>query len=69
MEIFVRLLHKVFLPFDNLCPPSYYLLRKIVDAKTPEEYEYHVCKCGFFPYRPKSEWEKHDNDKCAKCKQ
>ena len=67
MEILLRLLHKIFLPIDNLCPPSYYLLRKIVEVPNPEAYEHHVCKCGPFPYRPQKEWEAHCDEQCTKC--
>ena len=62
MDQLVRFINKVLLPIDNLCPPSFYLLSKLVKAKDPKEYEFHVCKCGYFPFYPKSEWRNYADE-------
>ena len=57
------------MPSPNCCPPSLYLMRRLVVHDSPEDYEYHVCpnECHVYPHCPRSDWEQHLRDECPKC--
>ncbi|KAK9906510.1 hypothetical protein WJX75_003063 [Coccomyxa subellipsoidea] len=61
-----RLQHDVMLPQPNLHPPSLYLMRKVMDVRSVDDYEYHVCVCDGYAWDhlPRSEWDAHADDTC-----
>ena len=55
------------LPADNICPPTYNLVKKVVNVKDVSEYEYHVCKCGAFKKIRKEQWMDYSDEQCPRC--
>jgi hypothetical protein len=53
----------------NQLPPSYYLMKQIMEVRDISTMEWHSCEAGCTGWEPipKSEWHKHKDDKCPKC--
>ena len=62
-----KVIHKLVLPQPNWFPPSLYLMERIIDVPSPDDFQYHACpaeQCCWEPI-PRSEWEAHKKDKCV----
>ena len=57
------------MPQPNCCPPSLYIMRRLVVHDSPHDFEYHVCpnECHVYPFRPRSAWDQHLDDECPIC--
>lgn len=55
---------------SHVLPPSYYVMRKVLDVKEQHEVEWHACPLGCTGWAPlpKSEWHLHADDECQRCK-
>jgi len=55
---------------DNVLPPSYYTMRKVLSVRDPQEVEWHSCPlgCSGWPPTPQSHWQQHASDACQHCK-
>ena len=69
-----RFLAMTVLPRGNLAPPSYELMRRIIDCPDWSDYEVHVCdrpncKGHVWEHLPKKHWKDHADDLCPQCNQ
>ena len=60
------------LPKPNLAPPSFELMRKIIDCPDWSDYELHVCDRPNCPghvwdHTPRKHWKDHTEDVCPTC--
>ncbi len=61
-----RLVSEYYCPEGNFVPPSFYLVRKLLESREAQECERHVCthdKHVFPPALP-SEYHQHRDDEC-----
>ncbi|WIA36729.1 hypothetical protein OEZ86_008001 [Tetradesmus obliquus] len=63
------MLATLFLPAGNRLPPSFYLMKQIMDVRDISSIEWHSCEAGCTGWEPtpKAEWHKHKDDCCPKC--
>jgi hypothetical protein len=63
------IIHYLILPRHNLFPPSYHIMKAILDVPAASECEAHVCDACWrvFPHLHPSQYHAHANDKCAGC--
>lgn len=54
----------------NKLPPSYYLMKAILEVQDISSVEWHACEAGCTGWEPtpKAQWHKHKHDHCQKCK-
>ncbi|KAF6257688.1 hypothetical protein COO60DRAFT_1701687 [Scenedesmus sp. NREL 46B-D3] len=67
-EALLGMMSKLFLPEGNKLPPSYYLMKAILEVQDISSVEWHACEAGCTGWEPtpKAQWHKHDH--CQKCK-
>ena len=58
------------LPKGHILPPSFYLCKKVLAVKDPDNHQYHVCPnlCHCFGHLPRAEWERQKEEMCPECK-
>jgi hypothetical protein len=54
---------------ENVLPPSYYLMKNILDVQPINAVEWHSCPLGCNGWRPTpaSQWQQHAQDTCPRC--
>ena len=54
----------------SLLPPSYYLMKNILNVQAISSVEWHSCPLGCTGWEPipQSAWKQHSEDSCARCK-
>ena len=64
-----RAQHQFFLPQKNIFPPSWFLLRGIMQCAHASQFEGHMCnKCSkVLPHLDRSLWKAHAKDACGSC--
>ena len=64
-----RLHASAVFPEGNLCPPSLYMMKKVVNCKDAADIERHVCVCDQHLYEPllRKDYRKHRYETCGKC--
>ena len=67
-----RFNHHFGYPEGNLCPPSFALMRRIIEAPSWSDHEFHVCDrpgCvgHVWEHVPKKQWKYHFDDLCPGC--
>ncbi|KAF6254224.1 hypothetical protein COO60DRAFT_1627960 [Scenedesmus sp. NREL 46B-D3] len=69
-EALLGMMSKLFLPEGNKLPPSYYLMKAILEVQDISSVEWHACEAGCTGWEPtpKAQWHKHKHDHCQKCK-
>ncbi|KAF6250103.1 hypothetical protein COO60DRAFT_1629987 [Scenedesmus sp. NREL 46B-D3] len=69
-EALLGMMSKLFLPEGNKLPPSYYLMKAILEVQDISSVEWHACEVGCTGWEPtpKAQWHKHKHDHCQKCK-
>ncbi len=65
----LRMNHDCILPEGNLCPPSLYIMRKVLGILDAADFQYHVCvkDCHSWDHTPKASWKAHAGDQCPEC--
>ena len=61
--------HHLLLPRGNLFPPSYHIIKAILDVPAASTYERHLCTGCWrvFPWLPSAKWHAQHDDTCAAC--
>lgn len=68
-ENLLWLLHHHLLPSGNNLPTSLYMAREVIKCPDLQDYERQACpkSCMRWPYTPRKDWIKHQDDVCATC--
>lgn len=66
INAFCSMIHTLLLPGGNLFPPSYHIVKAILEVEADQQYERHLCtKCWrVFPRLPHSAWHEHRDAVC-----
>lgn len=68
-DMMCRIHHDWLLPQPNFCPPSYYMMKRIVNVDAADRYEFHFCPTCCTRYEPlaRTDWGANADAKCGHC--